>query len=92
MGKKILIDDVSYEEMEAKFKAMLEETIKPLRNDFSMFLNNRVYTVSEIAKLLGVSSRTVNRYCKDEIIKASMIGNSYRITHKHLQEFLNKQK
>lgn len=49
----------------------------------------KFYTVPEIAELLKVSERSINRYIKSGKLKASKIG-WWRIKKSDLDEFLNK--
>lgn len=48
---------------------------------------DKLFTIEETAKILRVSSRSVNRYIESGKLKASKIG-SWRITEIDLQKFL----
>lgn len=48
---------------------------------------DKLFTIEEAAKILRVSSRSVNRYIESGKLKASKIG-SWRITEVDLQKFL----
>ena len=48
---------------------------------------DKLFTIEETAKILRVSSRSVNRYIESGKLKASKIG-SWRITELDLQKFL----
>jgi len=48
---------------------------------------DKLFTIEETAKILRVSSRSVNRYIESGKLKASKIG-SWRITEQDLQGFL----
>lgn len=50
---------------------------------------DKLFTIEEAAKILRVSSRSVNRYIESGKLKASKIG-SWRITEVDLQKFLEK--
>jgi len=52
---------------------------------------DKLLTIEEVAKILRVSTRTVNRYIESGRLKASKIGQ-WRISQKDLEEFLNKNK
>lgn len=52
---------------------------------------DKLLTIEEVAKILRVSTRTVNRYIESDRLKASKIGQ-WRISQKDLEEFLNKNK
>ena len=48
---------------------------------------DKLFTIDEAAKILRVSSRSINRYIESGKLKASKIG-SWRITEVDLQKFL----
>ena len=50
----------------------------------------RVYTLDEIADIIGVGKRTIYNYIKTKQIKAVKIGRAWRITDKALEEFLEQ--
>ncbi|PJA84063.1 MAG: DNA-binding protein [Candidatus Nealsonbacteria bacterium CG_4_9_14_3_um_filter_37_13] len=52
---------------------------------------DKLLTIEEVAKILRVSTRTVNRYIESDRLKASKIGQ-WRISQKDLEEFLSKTK
>jgi len=52
---------------------------------------DKLLTIEEVAKILRVSTRTVNRYIESDRLKASKIGQ-WRISQKDLEEFLSKIK
>lgn len=54
-----------------------------------MEVNKKVYTVVEVADILGVKAKTIRGYIKDGDLKAMRIGSSYRITQAHLDEFFD---
>ncbi|MCR4846597.1 MAG: helix-turn-helix domain-containing protein [Eubacterium sp.] len=49
----------------------------------------RLLKVSEVAKILFVTEVTVRKLIKNNRIKAVKIGNSYRISNKNLNDFLD---
>jgi len=56
-----------------------KEEIKPLA----------VYTTSEVANLLGLTQQTVQKYIREEKIKAKHIGNKwYRVSGKAILDFM----
>lgn len=55
-----------------------------VKNDES---DNKTYSISEFAKLSGLSRSTINVKIKDGIIPKIMIGKSPRIEHKYLNQF-----
>ena len=51
-----------------------------------------LYTLQEVSKMLKVSSRTIRRYIKKELITAHKLEGSYRITNKELSRFIEERK
>jgi excisionase family DNA binding protein len=49
-----------------------------------------IYTISELIDVLQVTRRTLLNYIKAKRIKAFKIGNEWRITQTHLDEFIEK--
>jgi len=52
---------------------------------------DKLLIIKEVAKILRVSERSVNRYIESRKLKASKIGQ-WRISQKDLEEFLQKTK
>lgn len=50
--------------------------------------NEVIYTVNDLMDILQVSRRTILKYIKDKKIKAFKLGYDWRITKKHLEEFI----
>lgn len=44
-------------------------------------------TTVEVARMLGCSEETVQRYCREGRLKAEMVGGSYLIERKQLAGF-----
>ena len=51
----------------------------------------RTYTVSEIARLLGISSNAAYELVKEELIKSVRIGTSIRVSKKSFDKWLDEQ-
>lgn len=49
----------------------------------------KTYTVSDIAKYLGVTERTIREYIKSGKIKAVKVGNKYIISEDNYRDFVN---
>ena len=47
-----------------------------------------LYEVEDVAKMLGVSERTVRRWIEDKKLKAMKLGKGWRIEHDDLMEFI----
>lgn len=62
-------------------------------NKFSLELEDRLYTSTEVAKILGVSLRSVYRYLEDNKLKAEMktATGRHRFTKQNIIDFLNPQ-
>ncbi len=48
-----------------------------------------LYTLEEVAELLGLTHRTVWQYVKDGKLKAVMIGNKWRVSKENYSRFIN---
>lgn len=49
----------------------------------------KTYTVSDIARDLGVTERTIREYIKSGKIKAVKVGNKYIISEDNYRDFVN---
>ncbi len=49
----------------------------------------KLYTLEEVARILGVTHRTAWEYAKQKKIKAVKIGGRWKITESNLQKFLD---
>ncbi|WP_280304485.1 helix-turn-helix domain-containing protein [Nocardia neocaledoniensis] len=50
-------------------------------------MTDRLYSVEQVAELLGLHVRTVRSYVRDGKLPAARIGKQYRITHDDLEAF-----
>lgn len=50
----------------------------------------KVYSLEEIAEIIGVTKRTMYTYVKDGKLKAVKIGKNWRVSYENLKEFLDK--
>lgn len=48
----------------------------------------KLYTVEEVAEVLQVSPYSVRQYLKDGVLRGGKIGNSWRVTHASLNEYI----
>lgn len=55
-------------------------------------MNEKIYTVKEVAELLKVHWQTVLNYIKKGKIKAVKIGKNYRVTELDLKSFISENK
>ena len=58
------------------------------RQDYIMTLQAPFYTIGEAAELLNCSWRTIKRRIEEGKLKASKIGQQYRITKENLIDFI----
>ncbi|MEW6606535.1 MAG: helix-turn-helix domain-containing protein [bacterium] len=50
--------------------------------------NENVYSVNELQEILQVKRPTLLKYIKTKKIKAFKVGNQWRVTQEHLDEFI----
>lgn len=62
------------------------ERISRNMNDLNKF---RLYDLSEVAKILGVTHRTVWNYVKSGKIPAKMVGGKWKINELNLTAYIN---
>ncbi|MFF3274731.1 helix-turn-helix domain-containing protein [Streptomyces chrestomyceticus] len=53
-------------------------------------MNDRFYSVDQVAELLGLHVRTVRSYVRDGRLAAVRIGKQYRIAHEDLETFTGR--
>lgn len=51
----------------------------------------KIYTVQEIAEILGISRKTIQKYVRQGDIKAIRLGNQLRITEQAFIDFLESK-
>ena len=49
----------------------------------------KVYSLTEIEPILGVTHRTLLTYVKDGRLKGVKIGGKWKVSEKNLQKFIN---
>ncbi len=47
----------------------------------------KIYTLEEVKGILKVTQRTLYNYIKEGHLKATKIGNTWRVTHEELDRF-----
>jgi len=50
----------------------------------------QLYLLKEVADILRLSQRTLYTYIKEKRIKATKIGNKWKITEEDLREFITR--
>ena len=50
--------------------------------------NENVYNINELQEILQVKRATLLKYIKSKKIKAFKVGNQWRVTQEHLDEFI----
>ena len=51
-------------------------------------VTERLWTVAEVAAVMGVDRGTVTRWCRSERIEAKKVGRAYRIPDRAVQPLL----
>lgn len=54
-------------------------------------MDNRIFTVEEVAKILEMHPRTIRRYIRDDVLKAKKIGGQWRVKSKDLMNFMDDE-
>lgn len=71
------------QEVEAAMAEAIEETGRPAYGDMPP-----LFTISEIANYLQVSTSTIYRLMNDGCLKGVRIGNTLRFTKKNIEDLL----
>lgn len=50
----------------------------------------RMYTLKELAPVLGVSNIALKKYIKEGKLKAAVVGGRWRVTVRDLREFIDR--
>ena len=66
----------------ARTEARTAETAKPLDT-------LRLYTLTELEPILGVTHRTLQTYIKDGRLKGVKIGGKWKVSEETLRKFVN---
>lgn len=53
-------------------------------------MEDRFYTIDEVAELLGLSSQTIRKLVKEGRIKAIRLGHAYRIPMESIKDLKNE--
>lgn len=53
-------------------------------------MEDRFYTIDEVAELLGLSSQTIRKLVKEGRIKAIRLGHAYRIPMESIENLKNE--
>lgn len=49
-----------------------------------------VLTIGQAAEFLGLHRKTVQRYCRDGILRSARCGRTYRVRREWILEFLDR--
>lgn len=52
--------------------------------------NIRLYTLTELESILGVTHRTLQTYIKDGRLKGAKIGGKWKVTEEELKAFIER--
>jgi len=80
-------------ELQEKKKREVEEEIyeREVDSEIEGIVKEKLYSVSEVAKMLNRSPRTVLKYIERGILKAYLIGGKYAIPDSAFKDFVKKQ-
>lgn len=70
-------------------EAKLTERQKRVIENKKKLENIRLYTLSELEPILGVTHRTLFNYIKDGKLKAVKIGGRWKVSQSNLDKFIN---
>lgn len=66
-----------------------EEQLQDRREQLNTF---RLFTLTELEPVLGVTHRTLLQYVKDKRLKAVKIGGKWKVSEDNLKAFINGEK
>lgn len=66
-----------------------ERTAERMEQNAMELSKIRLYTLTELEPVLGVTHRTLLSYIKEGRIKATKIGGKWKVTEENLNRFLN---
>jgi excisionase family DNA binding protein len=55
-------------------------------------MNSNVLTIKDVAQMLHVTERTVNRYAKQKIIPGFQVGNKWRFNRFEVEDWIRKNR
>lgn len=66
-----------------------ERTEQRLQQNANHLSEIRLYTLTELESVLGVTHRTLQGYVKDGKLKAVKLGGKWKVTEQNLVDFIN---
>lgn len=66
-----------------------ERTEQRLQQNANHLSEIRLYTLTELESVLGVTHRTLQGYVKDGKLKAVKLGGKWKVTEQNLLDFIN---
>ena len=54
-------------------------------------MNNNMFTVEQVAKMLDLHPRTIRRFIREEKLKARKVGGQWRISQQNLEPFIGEE-
>lgn len=66
-----------------------ERTEQRLQQNADHLSEIRLYTLTELESVLGVTHRTLQGYVKDGKLKAVKLGGKWKVTEQNLLDFIN---
>lgn len=91
--KELISEDGSTFEktLEKIVRKVLDEKMTPIEENIEKLLFNKEYTITEVARKLGVTHVTVRSYIKKGLLDYNRYGITYKITQRQLSEFVKNQ-
>ena len=76
--------------MEWKFDdEFMDELAERIRQKSAVDTVNRVYTLDQLERKLGLTKQTLRIYCREGTIKATKSGKSWLVAEQDLYNYLN---
>lgn len=69
-----------------------ERTAARLEQNARKLEDIRLYTLTELEPILGVTHRTLQTYIKTGALKGIKLGGKWRVTEENLRKFLNGER
>jgi len=85
---EVIIDTVTFETLLKRIDG-LYQAIEELKRLVS--IDNRLYNITESAKIMGISKPTLHKYIRLGLIEYKLVGNTTYFTRDLIEKFLSKR-